>query len=93
MIKKEEMTIKGAMTNGRKKIKVFRSNLLNGFIGIDDASLTPIPEKVLNIFIVVNVNQNARKETLKPAYFYNDGTFNNHPDWVRLLTNGYEVNP
>ena len=91
--KKARNDNKGSNDKWEKKIKAFRNNLLNGNIGIDNASLTPIPEKVLNIFIVVNVNQNAFKETPRPAYYYNDGTFNNHPDWVRLLTKGYEVNP
>jgi hypothetical protein len=72
------------------RLNEFRKSICNGNIGIGNSPLTPIPKNVLNIFIEANINPDAIKSTKKPACCYkNDAT--DLPDWVSLLTYGYEI--
>jgi hypothetical protein len=51
-----------------------------------------IPEKVLNIFIEANINQDAVKETQRPVCYFNCGK-EKLPEWVKSLTSGYDNYP
>jgi hypothetical protein len=72
------------------RLKNFRKNLKLGKIGFENAPQNLIPEKVLNIFIEANINQDAVKKTQRPVCYFNEG-MEKLPDWVSLLTRGYDI--
>ena len=73
----------------RKKMEDFRKTLKNGGIPTGFTRKKMIPNDVLNVFIEVNVDQAANKNTLKPTCFFHV-TSGDQPDWVKALTSGYD---
>ena len=74
----------------KNRLSEFHKNMLKGYIGLDNAPQKPIPDNVLNIFIEANIDPDAVKVTRKPGCYYKDGK-GILPDWVNLLTTGYEI--
>jgi hypothetical protein len=76
----------------KNSLESFRAGLIKGLILNGSTSQNNIPDELLNIFIEVIVDQTADKTTLKPAYYYKNSHADT-PEWVSLITKGFEGNP